>query len=165
MGCRAMADKVSWMKKKGIGRLRKDCRGFTFVEVCAVLVVLVILAAVLIPRYTKFIDDAKAETILADARTVLLSAQTAAVEFYAEGEPLVSELDPLGLNPQLLERIMELCDLETEGEILELSYSDKNKVQSLTYTNYTYEARYDGKKWVCSEYEPQTGQAQPDEEG
>lgn len=139
---------------KRLGRVLKEHKGFTFVEMCAVLVVLVILAAIIIPRYMKFIDDAKSETILAEARTVLISAQSAAVRFYANGEELYSELDPMGINPELIDTIMEMSDLETDGEILSLAYSSKNKVTDLTYTNYEYEAHYNGKKWECSKYTP-----------
>lgn len=137
-----------------LSRMLRERKGFTFVEMCAVLVVLVILAAILIPRYMKFIDDAKSETILAEARTVLISAQSAAVRFYANGEDLYSELDPLGINPDLIDTIMEMSDLESEGEILSLSYSSKNKVTDLTYTNFEYVAHYNGKKWECSKYTP-----------
>lgn len=57
--------------------------GFTLVEVIVVLVILAILAAVLIPTLTGYIDKAKGKAVVAEARGVYLAAQTAVSEQYA----------------------------------------------------------------------------------
>ena len=57
--------------------------GFTLVEVIVVLVILAILAALLIPAMTGWIDKAEEKSILVEARSVLLAAQTLYSEAYA----------------------------------------------------------------------------------
>lgn len=64
-------------------------RGFTLVELIVVLTILAVLAALLIPALTGYIDKANEAKVLAEARTVLTAAQTTVSEAYAK-EQLVS---------------------------------------------------------------------------
>ncbi len=59
-------------------------KGFTLVEVIVVLVILAILAAIMIPAMTGWIDKAKGKSVLVEARTLYLAAQTLASEAYAQ---------------------------------------------------------------------------------
>lgn len=71
---------------------RKNSRkGFTLVEVIVVLVILAILAAIMIPSMVKWIDKAKEKSVIVEARTVLLAAQTLASEAYA-ADPNTAEV-------------------------------------------------------------------------
>lgn len=67
-----------------IEKLKKSKKGFTLVEIIVVLVIIAILAAIAIPAMTGWIDKANEKTIMAEARTVLLAAQTLASESYGE---------------------------------------------------------------------------------
>lgn len=71
-----MLNKIKENKKKG----------FTLVELIVVLVILAILAAMLVPALTGYIDKAKEKTIIAETRQVVMAAQTLADEKYAENK-------------------------------------------------------------------------------
>ena len=67
-----------------IERLKRSKKGFTLIEIIVVLVIIAILAAIAIPAMTGWIDKAKEKTAYAEARTVLLAAQTLVSESYGE---------------------------------------------------------------------------------
>ena len=59
-------------------------KGFTLVEMIVVLVILAILAALLIPALTGYINKAKEKSITAETRQVVMAAQTIADEQYGK---------------------------------------------------------------------------------
>lgn len=61
--------------------LIKNPSGYTMMELITVIVVIALLAAILIPGYLHFIDDAKKDAVIAEARTIYLAAQIRATEF------------------------------------------------------------------------------------
>ena len=63
----------------------KKNKGFTLVEVIVILVILAILAAVLIPSLTTYIDKAKEKSITANARAAFVATQALASENYGLG--------------------------------------------------------------------------------
>lgn len=136
----------------------KDKKGFTLVEL---IVVLVILAALLVPALTGYIDKAKEESIKSETRMVVMAAQTLIDEQYAKAPVdttvtvAVSSADgaTTGYDPTTKAITLAKSDIEnlseTKGEIgatITIDANTKGKISQLEYTNkgkkctYTYSA-------------------------
>jgi len=64
---------------------RKNVKGFTLVELIVVMIILAILAALLVPSMTGYIDKANNNAAIVEARQVLVACQTIASENYFHG--------------------------------------------------------------------------------
>ena len=67
----------------------KSCRkstGYTLVELIVTLVILAVLAALLMPALTGYIDKAQEAAVIAEARAVLTASQVTVTEAYAQGK-------------------------------------------------------------------------------
>lgn len=102
-------------------RLKKDNKGFTLVELIVVLVILAILAAILVPSLLGYIDRARSQQIVLNAKSVYTAAQAEMSSLYGENKPA----------SDITSRATTV--LETAGVGTDINASDVTSV--IVYTN------------------------------
>lgn len=111
---------------KRMKKAKENKKGFTLVELIVVLVILAILAAATVPALTGWIDKAKEKTVVVNARTVYIAAQTVASEEYAKDEADRDFSDPAAIRSYLGTDSTGFFDVKI--------VTSTCKVDSVTYT-------------------------------
>lgn len=75
-----------WGGKRGKLCRKRDCEGFTLVELIVVIVILAILAAILVPGLLGWIDKAKLSKYELEARSIAQAAQAEVIKLYGKRE-------------------------------------------------------------------------------
>lgn len=103
-------------------------KGFTLVELIVVLVILAILAAILVPALLGYIDKAKGQQIVLNAKSCLTAAQAELSSVYAK-DKLCEDLD------SYKESIIKTADVPCDA--LKIGVTSTNIKKKKDHNNYT----------------------------
>ena len=112
--------------------MKNKKKGFTLVELIVVLAILAILAAMLVPALTGYIDKANEKKVVAETRQIVIAAQTIASEDYASNATAVKDS---GYEASIINEVLELAELKNKGTLENLSISDNGTVEALKWTH------------------------------
>lgn len=133
-------------------RKRLDNKGFTLVELIVVLVILAILATLMIPTMSGYIDRARKEKVSAEARMVVMAVQTEVSAAYGSGNAAAA-LDTSGgdiyWRPENddghIREILKLAELPEDDSVrFQATVQSNCEIQTVTYWNGTYKCTYYG---------------------
>lgn len=109
---------------KNVRKMMSDRKGFTLVELIVVLVILSILAAMLAPSMTGYIDKAKGKRVEAELHQAVVAAQALADEAYAlDGNYSVITLESIA---DLAELKGSLEAVSLDGDTGKVAYVELN---------------------------------------
>lgn len=119
-----------------LGKTRKKAndKGFTLVELIVVLVILAILAAILVPALLGYIDRARSQQIVLNARSVYTAAQAEATSLYAKGKT-ISDI----ASTTVAQRVIDTADVPGAHYSVGVTASTKgiSDNSSASHSNYT----------------------------
>lgn len=116
-------------------RITDSKKGFTLIEVIVVLVIIAILAAIIIPSMTGYIDEASHSALIAECRYSVTAAQTYATEGYAtSGKGAAPDVDAVKKLAEVKGTVSAIEVDPSSAQVLHLTYT-KNNV-SVTYCAY-----------------------------
>lgn len=121
------------MKKMSKKIMAKKAKGFTLVELIVVMIILAILAALLVPSMTGYIDKARNQSAIVEARQVLVAAQTIASENYYKNASMEE------FTTTQKTEILTLAEITTNGDNGKFTSGPvitkgKGKIASFEYT-------------------------------
>ena len=125
-----------------VDKKNRDYRGFTLVELVVVLTILAILASMLVPALTGYIDKAKDQQLLSRARSLLTASQTVVSTNYARS-PEFERSTAYFRENGLSDEIIELSEIDGEFEC-SIGVDEGYKVNALYYSEHDKAAYYNG---------------------
>ena len=135
---------------------QKDNKGFTLVELIVVLVILAILAAILVPALLGYIDRAKQQQIVLNARSCYTAAQAEMSSMYGTKEtPTNANMQAAtsGTTQTHGNMILKTADVEAVCQELIIGVKDNTDhgKYTISYVKYTEGGKtiyFNGTSWV-----------------
>jgi prepilin-type N-terminal cleavage/methylation domain-containing protein len=139
-------------------KVMKKNKGFTLVELIVVLVILAILAAILVPALLGYIDRAKQQQIVLNAKSCLTAAQAEMSSMYSKDETTGAGSATDKFTADENSRILKTADVENVCQELVVGCDSartvgERKGDKITYVKYSESGKtiyYDGSSWVES---------------
>ncbi len=135
-------------------RLKKgDNKGFTLVELIVVLVILAILAAILVPALLGYIDRAKGQQIVLNARSCYTATQAEMSSMYAKSQPISNIVDASHKKTIIDTADVDAVCTDLKVGVKSTDASDKTnhdnyKVAYVEYEENGQKIYFDGTSWV-----------------
>ena len=122
--------------KNYLKHLKYNKKGFTLIEMIVVIAIIGVLAAILVPSLSGYVNSAKATKSSANARTFYTAAQAAVTSLETSSSPVGTGTYSKGKSPELDNKIAELLGATNYGKITSYSIEvDSNgAVSTITVT-------------------------------
>jgi len=125
-------------------------KGFTLVEIVIVIVIIAILAAMLVPALTQWIDKSKRKTFTSACDTIRTAVTSQVAEGYALNStpPEAADLDWDQVGADVGKTVAAGTSAPSEGTDYTVSYTlDGTNVTDFTVKDGTFTGVYNGTMW------------------
>lgn len=137
---------------------KNNNEGFTLVELIVVLVILAILAAILVPALLGYIDRAKGQQIVLNARSCYTATQAEMSSMYGTGDD-ISNITSTNHKDSILKTadVLPACTklvvgvIDSDSSIGDAAKADGHEDYTVAYVEYVEGGQtiyFDGKSWV-----------------
>jgi prepilin-type N-terminal cleavage/methylation domain-containing protein len=135
--------------KKLMNEKKNNNKGFTLVELIVVLVILAILAAILVPALLGYIDRAKQQQIVLNAKSCLTAAQAEMSNLYAKDAEEIASADKTRILDTALDTPGD-CEALTIGCAADMEAGVRTgyKITYVYYKQGGKEIYFDGSSWT-----------------